>query len=69
MENTDIYVVSIIANMPVSSSYIQMLKQQLKMDSVCARVMDICNQVCPGYAKQEPLLRNYLPDQATLTCS
>lgn len=67
MENTDIYVVSIIENMPVSSSYIQMLKEQLKMDSVCARVMDMCNQVWPEYAKQEPLLRNYLPDRTTLT--
>lgn len=67
MENTDIYVVRIIENMPVSSSYIQMLKEQLKMDSVCARVTDMCNQVWPDYAKQEPLLRNCLPDRATLT--
>ncbi|XP_042072880.1 uncharacterized protein K02A2.6-like [Haplochromis burtoni] len=67
MESTDIYVDSIVANMPVSSSYMQTLKEQLKSDSVCARVMDMCTEGWPEHAKQEPLLRNYWPDRATLT--
>lgn len=67
MENTDIYVDSIIENMPISSSYMQTLKEHLKNDSVCARVMVMCSQGWPEHAKQEPLLRNYWPDRATLT--
>lgn len=45
----------------------QTLKEQLKSDNVCARVMDMCTQGWPERAKQEPLLRNYWPDRATLT--
>ncbi|KAK7882125.1 hypothetical protein WMY93_028299 [Mugilogobius chulae] len=67
MENTDIYVDSVVSNMPISSSYMQTLKEQLKMDSVCAHVMDMCTQGWPDHAKQEPLLKNYWPDRATLT--
>lgn len=67
MDNTDIYVNSIIENMPVSSTYLQGLKEQLKMDSVCTRVMDMCSQGWPDYAKQEPLLKTYWAERATLT--
>ncbi|KAJ0023870.1 hypothetical protein NQD34_003769 [Periophthalmus magnuspinnatus] len=67
MESTDIYVDSIVTNLPVSSSYMQTLKEQLKLDSVCSRVMDMCTQGWPEHVKQEPLLKNYWTDRATLT--
>lgn len=67
MESTNIYVDSIMENLPVSSSYVETLKEQLKADNVCSRVMALCTEGWPLHAKQEPVLRNYWPERATLT--
>lgn len=67
LESTGIYVESIIDNMPVSPSYMQMLKEHVKLVSVCTRVMDMDSQGRPDNAQSEPLLKNYWPNRATLT--
>lgn len=67
MESTNIYVDSIMDHLPVSASYLETLKEQLKADNVCSRVMTLCAEGWPGHTKQEPVLTNYWPERATLT--
>jgi hypothetical protein len=67
MESTYIYVDAVIEGLPVSPMYVENLKEQLKVDSVCSRVMTLCSEGWPAHAKQEPVLKNYWPEQATLT--
>ena len=66
MESTNIYVDCIIGNLPASPSYIDNLKEQLKADSVCSRVMMLCREGWPAHEKQESVL-NYWLERATLT--
>lgn len=63
MESINIYVDCTVGN----PSYVENLKEQLKADSVCSRVMKLCTEGWPMHAKQEPVLRNYWPERATLT--
>lgn len=67
MESTNIYVDCVIESLPASPLYIGTLKEQLKADSVCSRVMLLCIEGWPAHAKQEPVLKNYWPERATLT--
>ena len=67
MESTNIYVDAVIEELPVSPMYVENLKEQLKVDSVCSRVMTLCSEGWPAHAKQEPVLKNYWLEQATLT--
>ena len=67
MESTNIYVDSVVEGLSVSPTYMEILREQLKADSVCARVMELCMKGWPAHAKQEPMLRNYWPEQATFT--
>ena len=67
MESTNIYVDCIIGNLPASPSYIDNLKEQLKADSVCSRVMMLCREGWPAHVKQESVLKNYWLERATLT--
>ena len=67
MESTYIYVDAVIEGLPVSPMCVENLKEQLKVDSVCPRVMTLCSEGWPAHAKQEPVLKNYWLEQATLT--
>lgn len=67
MESTNIYVDCVIESLPVSPSYIRNLKELLKADSVCSRFMVFCAEGWLAHAKQEPVLKNYWPERATLT--
>ncbi|KAK0135671.1 hypothetical protein N1851_028469 [Merluccius polli] len=62
MESRNIYVDCVIENLPVSSSYVENLIEQLKADNVCSRVMILCAEGWPPHAKQDPVLKNYWPD-------
>ena len=66
MESTNIYVDAVIEGLPVSPMYVENLKEQLKVDSVCPRVMTLCSEGWPAHAKQEPVLKNDWQEQATL---
>lgn len=67
MESTNIYVDCIVNNLPASPTFMDTLKAQLEADSVCSRVMKMCADGWPDHAKQEPLLKDFWPEQATLT--
>lgn len=67
MESTNIYIGYVIESLPVSVTYMENLKEQLKADSVCSRVMTMCTEGWPAHAKQEPVLKSYWPERATLT--
>lgn len=67
MESTNIYVDCIVDNLPVSLSFMDSLKVQLEADSVCSRVMKLCADGWPDHVKQEPLLKHFWPERATLT--
>lgn len=67
MESTNIYVDCVMESLPVSPTYMDNLREQLKVDSVYSCVMTLCTEGWPAHAKQEPMLRSYWPEQATLT--
>lgn len=67
MESTNIYMDCIVSNLPVSSTFMDTLRAELKADSVCTRVMKMCSDGWPDHAKQEPLLKHFWPERATLT--
>lgn len=41
MKSTNIYVDSIMGHLPVSTSYVETLKDQLKADNVCSHIMTV----------------------------
>ena len=67
MESTNIYVDGIMASLPVSTTYLDTLREHLKADSVCSAVMELCrggwteNRSCTG------LLKPYWAERAFLT--
>lgn len=67
METTNIYVDCVMESLPVSPTDIENLREQLKADSVCSHVMTLCTEEWPAHAKQEPVLKSYWPERATLT--
>ena len=67
MEDTNIYGDYVIESLPVSSTYMNNLKEQLKADSVGSRVMTLCSEGWSAHAKEEPVLKSCRPEQATLT--
>uniref|UniRef100_A0A3B3CEF0 Gypsy retrotransposon integrase-like protein 1 n=1 Tax=Oryzias melastigma TaxID=30732 RepID=A0A3B3CEF0_ORYME len=67
LEDTNIYVDSIMENLPASTSYLEHLRQELKLDSVCARVMQLCEQGWPSHYNGEPAIRPYWVERASLS--
>ena len=67
MESTNIYVDCVMGNLPVSPTYMDNLRKELKADSVCSRVMMLCTDGWPDHARQEPELKSYWRERATLT--
>ncbi|ROI15591.1 hypothetical protein DPX16_2538 [Anabarilius grahami] len=57
MEETNIYVDSVIANLPASETYLSELREQLSADSVCAEVMKYCIEGWPDRSRLDALLR------------
>uniref|UniRef100_A0A3B1J669 ribonuclease H n=1 Tax=Astyanax mexicanus TaxID=7994 RepID=A0A3B1J669_ASTMX len=49
MESTNIYMDSIIEHLPASSTYLDGLREHLKADSVCSRVMTMCQEGWPEF--------------------
>lgn len=58
-EDTNIYVDMIMDNLPVSTVYLDELKEELKRGTVCARVMQLCVEGWPTHSNSEPALRLY----------
>lgn len=67
LESTNIYVDSITENLPASCTYLNELRQQLKSDSVCAKVMQLCVDGWPNHNSKEPVLQAYWAERAFLT--
>ena len=42
MESTNIYVDNVMDNLPVSSTYMDTLRENLRADSVCSAAMRLC---------------------------
>lgn len=53
--------------LPASNSYLATLKENLKTDSVCAQVMDMCMDGCTDKKRCETPLQPYWAEQAFLT--
>ncbi|KAJ8377185.1 hypothetical protein SKAU_G00077650 [Synaphobranchus kaupii] len=66
-EDTNIYVDTVMDNLPASTTYLDELREQLKGDSVCRRVMALCGEGWPAHSKTEPGLRLYWAERAFLT--
>uniref|UniRef100_A0A8C6PAY8 Gypsy retrotransposon integrase-like protein 1 n=1 Tax=Nothobranchius furzeri TaxID=105023 RepID=A0A8C6PAY8_NOTFU len=66
-EDTNIYIDMVIENLPVSTAYLEELRDQLQRDSVCAHVMQLCAEGWPTHGTNEPALRLYCSEQAFLT--
>ncbi|KAK0149656.1 hypothetical protein N1851_009577 [Merluccius polli] len=55
----------ITENLQVSTAYLDKLREQLRRDSVCARMMQLCEDGWPAQSNSEPALKRAL--QAFLT--
>ena len=66
-EDTNIYVDMVLENLPASADYLEELREQLRRDSVCARVMQLCAEGWLTHGSKEPALRLYSAEQAFLT--
>lgn len=54
-------------NLPVSTTYLEELKDQLQRDSVGAKVMQFCAEGWPAHNTKELALKPYWDEQAHLT--
>ncbi len=67
LEDTNIYVDSVISNIPVSGDYLSSLREHLKADSTCSALMEYCTGGWPDQSQLQGELRHYWPDRAVLT--
>ncbi|XP_051905587.1 uncharacterized protein K02A2.6-like [Hippocampus zosterae] len=67
LEDTNIYADMVMENLPATTEYLGKLREQLRRDSVCARVMQLCTEGWPEHGPNEPALRLYRAEQAFLT--
>lgn len=67
MEDTNIYVHSIMCNLPASATYLAELRDQLKADSTCSQVMAMCQSGWPEYSTLDAVLKQYWRERAVLT--
>ncbi len=67
LEDTNIYVDSVISNIPVSGDYLSCLREHLKVDSTCSALMEYCTGGWPDKSQLQGELRHYWPDRAVLT--
>lgn len=67
LESTNIYVDMLMDNLPASNNFLEQLREELERDSVCARVMQLCEEGWPTHFNSEPALRLYWAERAFLT--
>lgn len=67
LENTNIYVDSVISNLPVSGDYLASLREHLKADSTCSTLMKYCTDGWPDKSQLQGELKRYWEDMAVLT--
>ena len=67
LEDTNIYVDSVISKIPVSGDYLSSLRDHLKADSTCSALMEYCTDSWPDKGQLQGVLRHYLADRAVLT--
>ena len=67
LEDTNIYVDSVISNIPVGGDYLSSLREHLKADNTCSALMKYCTDGWPDKSLLQGELRKYWPDRAVLT--
>ncbi|KAJ8355042.1 hypothetical protein SKAU_G00226090 [Synaphobranchus kaupii] len=67
LEDTNIYVDSVISNIPVSGDYLSSLHEHLEADSTCSALMEYCTDGWPDKSQLQGELRHYWADRAVLT--
>lgn len=67
MEDTNIYVNSIMSNLPASDTYLAELREQLQADSTCSQVMAMCQSQWSEYSTLSTVLKQYWRERAFLT--
>lgn len=67
MEETNIYVDAVMANLPASETYLSELRKQLSADSICAEVMRYCAEGWPDRSRLDTLVRPYWAERAVLS--
>ncbi len=66
-EDTNIYVDSLLENLPASTTYLGQLREELKSDNVCSSVMKLCVEGWTERSKSDPMLKRYWAERALLT--
>uniref|UniRef100_A0A8C5D510 Gypsy retrotransposon integrase-like protein 1 n=1 Tax=Gouania willdenowi TaxID=441366 RepID=A0A8C5D510_GOUWI len=67
MENTNIYVESVLEGLPASSKYLADLQGQLRSDSVCSQVMKHCVEGWLDCNHLQGAVKHYWPERAVLS--
>jgi len=67
MADAKIYVDEIVRSLPASPTYITQLKEQLKTDSTCFKVMSFCQRGWPDYSHLTGPIKTYWPHRDTLS--
>ncbi|KAI4878431.1 hypothetical protein NFI96_003729 [Prochilodus magdalenae] len=67
MESTNIYVDNIIEHLPAATSYLDGQREHLKADSVCSRVMGMCQDGWPEFSCSTGPEKQYWKECAFLT--
>lgn len=67
MEDTNIYMDSVMEGLPASNSYMTELREQLSGDSVCAKVMKYCLDGWPDKSQLPAPIRHYWTERAVLS--
>ena len=67
MEETNIYVDSVMEILPASEAYLSELRKQLSADSVSAEVMKYCIEGWPDRSRLDVLVRSYWTERAVLS--
>uniref|UniRef100_A0A3B1IFN4 Gypsy retrotransposon integrase-like protein 1 n=1 Tax=Astyanax mexicanus TaxID=7994 RepID=A0A3B1IFN4_ASTMX len=66
-EETNIYVDSVLANLPSSEAYMSELRKQLCADSICSEVMRYCAEGWPDCSRLDSLVRPNWAERAVLS--
>ncbi|CAM4728520.1 unnamed protein product [Leuciscus chuanchicus] len=66
MEDTNIYLESVLEGLPTSSKYLSDLQEQLMSDSVCSQVMRYCAEGWPDRNQLQGAVKHYWPERAVL---
>lgn len=67
LEDTNIYVVSVISDIPVHGDYLSCLREHLQADSTCSVLMKYCTDGWPDKSRLHGVLRCYWAERAVLT--